>query len=116
MINDEYLSQNELLRQENSNLKRRLLVVEEESEVKKAKVVTLSKPFVDLTNDDELDSDVEVIESVPAKSSQVEVSSEDSDVEETPVSSQNQETKPAMPSEDWEKIIQMDALEMAIQA
>lgn len=84
VINDEYLSQNELLRDENSNLKRRLHTFNEESEAKKAKVVTLAKPFVDLTNDDENDSDVEVIEATP-KSSQLELSDSDDDIEITPV-------------------------------
>lgn len=106
VINDQYLNQNELLTQENTNLKRRLQLVQYESEVKKAKVVTLSKPFVDLTNDEE-DSDIEVIEGVPEKISRVEVSSGDSDVEETPVASKAEDGKPPIPSEDWKSLVDL---------
>lgn len=74
-------------------------------ESKKAKAVTLAKPFVDLTNDD-ADSDVEIIEGDPPKPCIVEDDSESEldvtieNIEAAMESFQSNTDKSALPIED----------------
>lgn len=62
VVNDEYLSNNDGLKEENVKLKRQLDRLNKELQEAKAKQLRAAKPFVDLTDDVSDDSDVEIIE------------------------------------------------------
>lgn len=63
-VNDDYLSTNEMLREENQQLKQQNQQISQELTVVKVQQLKSSKPFVDLTRDDDSsdDSDIEIIE------------------------------------------------------
>lgn len=68
-INDQYLTNNDHLKDENRRLKRQVEQLQKDLIASKALQLKTSKPFVDLTADDqEEDSDLEIIETEsPAK-------------------------------------------------
>lgn len=68
-INDQYLTNNDHLKDENRRLKRQVEQLQKDLIASKAQQLKTSKPFVDLTADDqEEDSDLEIIETeTPAK-------------------------------------------------
>lgn len=68
-INDQYLTNNDHLKDENRRLKRQVEQLQKDLIASKAQQLKTSKPFVDLTADDQSeDSDLEIIETEsPAK-------------------------------------------------
>jgi len=68
VVNDEYLTTNDSLRDENLQLKQQIVNLKQELQDVRVQRLKTSKPFVDLTNDDNSDSDIEIIEdeTVPA--------------------------------------------------
>lgn len=62
-INDQYLTNNDHLKDENRRLKRQVEQLQKDLIASKAQQLKTSKPFVDLTADDQSeDSDLEIIE------------------------------------------------------
>lgn len=68
-INDQYLTTNDHLKEENRRLKRHVEQLQKDLFLSKSQQLKTSKPFVDLTADDQSeDSDLEIIETeCPAK-------------------------------------------------
>lgn len=77
-VNDEYLKANKKLNEENEALRRQLQNVKQELTDVKIKQMRTSKPFVDLTRDENSDdSDIEIVE---AKSTKPKSENKSSDV------------------------------------
>lgn len=66
-VNDEYLKSNKKLNEENESLRKLLQNVKQELTEVKAKQMRTAKPFVDLTHDENSDSDVEIVEEKTTK-------------------------------------------------